>query len=140
MAWPLRVQRSALPIGVERVILDGSAAAGKFRVPHWFLDLSEWELLLQASERTQLPILRMALGLATMFGQTSGTQLNVFRNHILATCITQILRDENQPGAKETRIRGILQRFRTQEINAAKLSPWITVSYGNMPQLQQAYS
>lgn len=127
-------------IGVDRVILDGSAASGKFRVPHWFLDLSEWELLLQASERTQLPILRMALGLATLFGQTTGAQLNVFRNHILATCITQILGDENQPGAKETRIRGILQRFRTQEINAAKLSPWITVSYGNMPNLQGAYT
>ncbi|WP_245476743.1 DUF87 domain-containing protein [Bradyrhizobium sp. Leo170] len=39
---------SIADIGVERVILDGSAAANKFRVPHWFLDLAEWELLLQA--------------------------------------------------------------------------------------------
>ncbi|RUV45173.1 DUF87 domain-containing protein, partial [Mesorhizobium sp. M5C.F.Ca.IN.020.29.1.1] len=47
-------------IGIDRVVLDGSATG--FRLPHWFLDLSEWELLLQASERTQVPILRMALG------------------------------------------------------------------------------
>lgn len=130
---------SIADIGVERVILDGSSAADRFRVPHWFLDLAEWELLLQASERTQLPILRMALGLTTLFGQAGGTQLNIFRNHILATCITQILGDETQPGAKETRIRGILQRFRTPEINATKLGRWISVSYGNMPALQEAY-
>lgn len=126
-------------IGVERLILDGSASPDRFRLPHWFLDLSEWELLLQASERTQLPILRMALGLSTLFGQSQGAQLNVYRNHILATCIAQILSDETQPGAKETRIRGILQRFRTQEICAAKIDEWITVSYGNMPGLQSAY-
>ena len=108
--------------------------------PIGFLIFPSGNCCFKPAEAIQLPILRMAPGLATMFGQTSGTQLNVFRNHILATCITQILRDENQPGAKETRIRGILQRFRTQEINAAKLSPWITVSYGNMPQLQQAYA
>jgi hypothetical protein len=56
-------------IGVDRVILDGTVSG--FRLPHWFLDLSEWELLLQASERTQVPILRMALGLSTMFSQAA---------------------------------------------------------------------
>ena len=36
-------------IGMDRLILDGSAAEGRFRLPHWFLEQSEWELLLQAS-------------------------------------------------------------------------------------------
>ncbi|MBB4228003.1 ATP-binding protein [Rhizobium mongolense] len=127
-------------IGVKRLIIDGTAAAGSFRLPHWFLDLSEWELLLQASERTQLPILRMALGLVSLFGQASGAQLAKIRNHILATCITQILGDETPPGAKETRIRGILQRFRTSEINASVLNQNIKVNFGNMPGLQDAYT
>lgn len=126
-------------IGVERVILDGTAADGTFRVPHWFLDLSEWELLLQASERTQVPILRMALGMATLFGTNNADALNTYRNHILATCLTQILGDETPPGAKETRIRGILQRFKTAEVNLGKLSNWIAVDYGNMPNLGKAY-
>lgn len=47
-------------IGVAHVVLDGTASDGKFRLPHWFLEQSEWELLLQASERTQIPILRTA--------------------------------------------------------------------------------
>lgn len=127
-------------IGVKRLILDGTSAVGAFRLPHWFLDLSEWELLLQASERTQLPILRMALGLVSLFGQASGAQLTKIRNHILATCITQILGDETPPGAKETRIRGILQRFRTAQINAGVLDADIKVSFGNMPGLTNAYT
>lgn len=34
----------------------------KFILPHWFLNMDEWALLLKASEKSQLPILRNALG------------------------------------------------------------------------------
>lgn len=119
-------------LDVKRIVLDGTGEPGTFQLPHWFLDLSEWELLLQASERTQVPILRMALGLATMFGSGTADELKTFRNHVLATCITQILGDDTPPGAKETRIRGILTRFSTPQINAVKLSAWIKVSFANM--------
>ena len=54
-------------IGIDHVVLDGSADEGRFRLPHWFLEQSEWELLLQASERTQIPVLRTALGLTSLF-------------------------------------------------------------------------
>lgn len=126
-------------IGVNRLILDGTAEVGRFRLPHWYLDLSEWELLLQASERTQAPILRMALGLATLFGTANSAQLNNIRNHILATCITLILGDETSPGAKRTRICGILQRFQTAEITPHTLLPMITVNYADMKGLDAAY-
>jgi len=127
-------------IGVDRLILDGSASEGRFRLPHWFLELSEWELLLQASERTQVPILRMALGLATLFGGASAQRLDTIRNHILAKCITQILSDETQPGAKETRILGIIQRFRTKDINSGTIGNLIQVKWGNMAQINDAYA
>ncbi len=127
-------------IGVDRLVLDGTADAGRFRIPHWFLDLSEWELLLQASERTQVPILRMALGLASLFGGTADLQLNAIRNHILAKCITQILFDETPPGAKETRIIGILQRFRTPQINRNAIGAFISVNYGKMANLPGAFN
>ena len=127
-------------IGVDRLVLDGTAAADRFRIPHWFLDLSEWELLLQASERTQVPILRMALGLATLFGGAAGGQLNDIRNHILAKCITQILSDESPPGAKETRILGILQRFRTAEINSGTIGAMVHTHFGNMANIEDAFA
>lgn len=86
----------------------------KFELPHWFLNIDEWALLLKASEKSQLPILRNALGLAYLFqlGET-----NEFKNHILATCITQILRDETSSPSKKDRIKSILQKFNTKEIN-----------------------
>lgn len=127
-------------IGIDRLILDGTAAADRFRIPHWFLELSEWELLLQASERTQVPILRMALGLATLFGGAANQQLNDIRNHILAKCITQILSDETPPGAKETRILGILQRFRTDEINSGTIGEMVHVHFGNMANIEAAFA
>ena len=39
----------------------------RFRLPHWFMTVDEWALLLRASEKTQLPALRTALGLTTLF-------------------------------------------------------------------------
>lgn len=42
-------------IKVDRLILDGSADTGRFRIPHWFLELSEWELLLQAPRGARRP-------------------------------------------------------------------------------------
>jgi uncharacterized protein len=119
-------------IGVDRVILDGTDGVGRFRLPHWFLDLSEWELLLQASERTQVPILRMALGLSTLFSQAGADELNSVKNHILAKCITQIMRDDSSSPSKHDRIVGILQRFNTAEIDPRTVGPYIRISYGQM--------
>jgi len=121
-------------IGVERVILDGTATG--FRLPHWFLDLSEWELLLQASERTQVPILRMALGLSTMFSEAGADDLGGVKNHILAKCITQIVRDDSSSPSKHDRIVGILQRFNTGEINLQSIQSFITISYGQLADAQ----
>lgn len=117
-------------IGVDRVVLDGTADA--FRLPHWFLDLSEWELLLQASERTQVPILRMALGLSTMFSQAGADNLKGVKNHILAKCITQIMRDDSSSPSKHDRIVGILQRFHTDEINLQAVRGFIRINFGQM--------
>lgn len=125
-------------LGVHRLVLDGTALADRFRLPHWYLDLSEWELLLQASERTQVPILRMALGLATLFAASNAEQLKDVRNHMLATCLTMILSDDSPPGAKQTRIRGILQRFQTPDINNDRMRDLIGVNWGNMASIEAA--
>jgi uncharacterized protein len=90
----------------------------QFVLPHWFLTIEEWALLLQATEKTQLPILRNALGLASIF--TAEDDVKELKNHILATCITQILRDESSSPSKKDRIISILQKFNTTEIHLAK--------------------
>lgn len=100
---------------IDEIDEKGEKKTVKFILPHWFLNIDEWALLLQASERTQLPILRNALALAVLFSKNEGVG-NV-RNHILATCITQILRDETSSPSKKDRIKSILQKFNTEEIN-----------------------
>jgi hypothetical protein len=117
-------------IGIDRVVLNGTA--GGFRLPHWFLDLAEWELLLQASERTQVPILRMALGLSTMFSSAASGSLITVKNHILAKCITQIMRDDSSSPSKHDRIVGILQRFHTDDISLQSIRPYIRINFGQM--------
>jgi hypothetical protein len=87
----------------------------EFVLPHWFLTIDEWALLLQATEKTQLPILRNALGLAAIFSIEE--DVNDLKNHILATCISEILRDETSSPSKSDRILSILQKFSTDEIS-----------------------
>lgn len=55
----------------------------KFELPHWFLNIEEWALLLQASEKTQLPILRSALGFSQTMDKTS-------KQHIYASNIQYV--------------------------------------------------
>jgi hypothetical protein len=131
-AQALEPLASADGIGVSQIVLDGSAEEGKFRLPHWFLEQSEWELLLQASERTQVPILRMALGLATAFSVDAANDLKALKNHILATCVSQIISDETSSPSKHDRIVGLLQRFNTEEISNAKLKALFTIDWGKM--------
>ena len=90
----------------------------EFILPHWFLTIDEWALLLQTTEKTQLPILRNALGLAAIF--SSKENVTEIKNHILATCISEILRDETGSASKKDRIISILQKFNTSEIHLQK--------------------
>lgn len=114
----------------------------KFELPHWFLNIDEWALLLQASEKTQLPILRNAINLIKLFAGDVGAMKKI-KNHILYLCLLHILRDESSPPSKKDRIVAILSKFHTDEINLdVKVSQNLTIrgslhiSYGNMLQME----
>lgn len=91
-----------------------------FKLPHHFFNIEEWELLLQASEKTQRPILRSALALAALFSKQEVASVTEAKNHILATCITTILRDETSSPSKRDRIISILKKFNTDDISLSK--------------------
>lgn len=95
-------------ISVKTHTIDGTSDAGKFRLPHWFLDMSEWELLLQASERTQRPILRSALGLTALAGKAPE-----IRRHFVASCVIECFRgsDGDSPVAKMQRVWSLLSKY-----------------------------
>ncbi len=112
---------------IDDISETDTARIEKFVLPHWFLNIDEWALLLQASEKTQLPILRNALALAVLFSKNES--VNNIKNHILATCITQILRDETSSPSKKDRIKSILQKFNTREIALSKQISTTNLSY-----------
>ena len=106
-------------IEVKKLELDGSNSEGKFTLPYSLLNIEEWELLLQASEKTQRPILRNALGMATLFAQKEKkAEYEKIKSHILATCIMHILTIEGtNPQHKSQDIRGYLRSHRTNKLN-----------------------
>lgn len=129
----LRELGGAHGISLTRLLLDGTDAPGRFRLPHWFLDMSEWELLLQASEKTQLPVLRTALGLTSLF-RTPGANRVALQDHFVATCIIECYRgaDGDSPVTKYQRVLSLLQRYPTQQLNAGILQQFgANAIYGN---------
>ena len=108
-------------VRVRHLTLDSKKAKSPseiFDLPSWFLTIEEWALLLKATERTQLPVLRNALGLAALFSKDDAEiGVRKTKNHLLATCITQILRDETSSPSKSDRIHSILRKFKTEDIN-----------------------
>jgi DNA helicase HerA-like ATPase len=115
----------------------------EFKLPHWYLNIDEWALLLRASDKTQLPILRNAINLIRLFAGNAGN-LNKIKNHILYLCLLHILRDESSPAAKKDRIIAILSKFHTAEIQldvtislGLTLRNSLHVTFGDMLQMER---
>ena len=106
-------------IKVKTLTLDGTANAGRFQLPHWFLDQSEWELLLQASEKTQIPVLRNALGLTSLLTATGNEQIKA---HFVAKCILECFAVADGAAGRTQRIQALLNKYPTTNLNSATLT------------------
>ncbi len=97
----------------------------RFRLPHWFMSVEEWELLLQASERTQRPVLRTALGLTSLLNSDSEGQ-QAIRRHFVATCILECFRgaDGDSPVSKIQRVASLLDKYSTPGLDRSVLKKY----------------
>lgn len=123
------------PIEVRSLTVPHTEAPQKtptFRLPHWFMSVEEWELLLRASERTQQPVLRTALGLVSLFSSEAAESYTELKNHILARCLQNILESELGSAAKTDRINGLLTSFNTDELKLSIVRPMIRIEFGGM--------
>jgi len=94
----------------------------EFKLPHWFLNIEEWSLLLQASERTQLPILRSALGFTQEMTPDS-------KNHIYASNIMYVFENWDASVAKRQKIVSLVEKAGFKDIDLNKFD----ARYGNFP-------
>ena len=120
------------PVRVAPNRLDDGERTFSFRLPHWFMSVEEWELLLRANERTQQPVLRTALGLATLFSDARGEQLRIVQNHILAFYILYILQSDASSPTKTDRISEVVSTLHTNEIDLESIRTMIDIDYGQM--------
>ena len=128
---------SALPphsgVGVDHLILDERATSDQLRLPHWLLEQSEWEMLLQASERTQTPVLRMALGFASLFSNND-PKAECIKKHIIAKCVMGCFMGGGSDSAVHNMSRAIsiLQKYAIDDLNVDILNKHgASQKYGN---------
>ena len=115
-------------INVRNFSLEKKKDFEKLALPHYFLNIEEWTLLLNASEKTQIPILRNALGLATLFSSNNKEIANI-KNHILASCIIETFNSSDSPVSKYQKIQSLL----TRGTFTANIDDGYNAQYGNFP-------
>lgn len=129
---PIRRRYALVPgtSGLAQPVVQGDLESTlEFRVPHWFLSVEEWELLLRASDKTQRPVLRTALGLTSLFADDSPTLAEV-KNHVLSACFLTILQGGDSIASSTERIRSLLTIYSTKEIDLTALRPLLENDFG----------
>lgn len=119
-------------------------ADNPFTLPQHLMNVEEWELLLNASEKSQLPILRNALNIASLLSKSSvNTNSKIVLNHIKAVCIDLILKGEGNDTYKSSKISTILRTFATDDFNFSTkketktIQTCISISYGKMNDIDE---
>lgn len=110
-----------------------------FEIPAWALSADDWAILLHASEKTQLPVLRRAIEIAKIFFYESGSDDEI-KNHILASTLLGILNSSDSTASKSDKLKTILSQFGTDEFKLTTQIPntpnhlgdYIKISYGEM--------
>lgn len=115
-------------INVRNLSIEKKDDFEELTLPHYFLNIEEWTLLLNASEKTQIPILRNALGLATLFS-SNGEEIANIKNHILASCIIETFNSSDSPVSKYQKIQSLL----TRGTFTANIDDGYNAQYGNFP-------
>lgn len=117
---------------VETRYVKASETDDGFKLPHWYLTLDEWELLLNTSEKTQRPILHMALGFSGVF-EDGADEDRV--NHIVASCALNLLLTSESPVAAGHRSFAIFNKYGRGDLSGDVLGRFgFSYQYGNFDQ------
>lgn len=101
-----------------------------FRLPHWYFTLEEWEILLNASEKAQRPILHNALGISGML--VGGDDAKI--NHIVASCIRTLFATSESPVSVGARVDALTRQYGRGDLEGSVLSNYrFSFKFGNFP-------
>lgn len=109
----------------------------RLEIPAWALSADDWAILLHATEKTQVPILKRAVDIARIFFDENNHEDNL-KNHILASVLLGIFSSSDTSASKSDKITSIITMFGTCDINLdteiegnITLRSAIRISYGN---------
>jgi len=111
-----------------------------FYLPHHFMNIEEWELLLQASEKAQLPILRNAIQIASLLTKSKkDNKYNHIIDHIKAISIKLILDGDGNETYKSSKINTILRAFETNTFNlkTEDIFEKLEIKFGKMNNIEE---
>ncbi|EDM23834.1 ATP-binding protein [Caminibacter mediatlanticus] len=111
-----------------------------FYLPHHFMNIEEWELLLQASEKAQLPILRSALQIASLLTKSKKDNKYFYIiDHIKAISIKLILDGDGNETYKSSKITTILRAFETDtfSLKTENISEKLKIQFGRMNNIEE---
>lgn len=117
-----------------------------FEVPIWLLSVDDWAILLNASEKTQIPVLRKTMEVVKIFYSENDSSEEA-KNHILASTITGILNSSESSPSKSDKVSSLLTNFPTKsikletKINSKKnLRDSLNVNYGKIDDIENIIS
>lgn len=124
-------------INVRFLDADSADEHRSLQIPVWALGVDDWAVLLHASEKTQLPIIKRALDLIPYF-LSGDDRTKAAQNHVLASAILGVLLSSDSSPSKSDKIQALLSHFKTSDIGLdvlvgnKKLEQFIAVSYGQL--------
>lgn len=117
-----------------------------FEVPIWLLSVDDWAILLNASEKTQIPVLRKTMEVVKIFYSENDSSEEA-KNHILASTITGILNSSESSPSKSDKVSSLLTNFPTKSIkletkihSKKNLRDSLNVNYGKIDDIENIIS
>ena len=112
-------------IRVNCLTADSEGADGnRLELPVWALSADDWAVLLHASEKTQIPIIKRAIDIARIF-YDPGNKDDSLKNHILASTVLGILNSSDSSPSKSDKLKTIITIFSTDDFNLDTVVPTV---------------
>ncbi|NLV59062.1 MAG: ATP-binding protein [Clostridiales bacterium] len=116
---------------------ESSGQENRLEIPVWSLTADDWAILLHATEKTQVPILKRAIDIARSFFDPDNHDDDI-KNHILACTVLGIINCSDTSASKSDKVKGVLTTFKTSAVNldvmidgTTTLRKAITMNYGS---------
>lgn len=143
----LRANNPDIAAKVMTADITDTNGKSKLEIPVWALSADDWAVLLHASEKTQIPIIRRAIDIARVFFDSENKD-DSLKNHILSSTIIGILNSSETSPSKSDKVKAVLSTFKTEQLNLDVVIPelnkpmrsMINVSYGEIKDIEKTIS